>query len=81
MIERSFELVEKKINDLIIVVEALKRDKTGLEAEVARLQDEVSRLENETNGLNKKIVEMTRERDDVKEKVERMLGRLEAIEL
>jgi len=74
MSEGSFDLVEQKINDLIQVVEALKNEKAALAAQAER-------LEGETQELNRKISDMTRERGEVKERVERILARLEAIEL
>jgi len=74
MAEESFELIEKKINDLVQVVDALKKEKATLAAEV-------SRMEGETSDLTKKLSELTRERGEVKDRVERILSRLDAIEL
>ena len=74
MSEGSFDLVEKKITDLIQVVEALKNEK-------AALVEQAERLEGEAQELNRKLSDMTRERGEVKERVERILARLEAIEL
>ena len=70
----SFELIEKKINDLIQIVDALKKEK-------ATLAVEVSRMEEETKELSRKLSELTRERGEVKDRVERILSRLDAIEL
>jgi len=74
MAEESFELIEKKINDLVQIVDALKKEK-------ANLAEEVSRMEGETKELTKKLSELTRERGEVKDRVERILSRLDAIEL
>lgn len=72
--EESFALIEKKINDLVQVVAALKKDKAALAAEV-------SRMEAEAKEANKKLTEMTRERGEVKDRVEKILSRLDSIEL
>ena len=72
--EESFALIEKKINDLIQVVAALKKEKAALAAEV-------SRMEAESKETNKKLSELTRERGDVKDRVEKILSRLDSIEL
>ena len=65
----------------IDVSERLEKIVDTLKKEKAALDEELSRMRVEANELNKKIYDMTRERDDVKEKVERMVARLEAIEL
>jgi len=72
--EESFALIEKKINDLVQVVSTLKKEKAALAAEV-------SRMEAEAREANKKIAEMTRERGEVKARVEMLLSRLDRIEL
>lgn len=72
--EESFALIEKKINDLVHVVGTLKKEKAALAAEV-------SRMEAEAKETNMKIAEMTRERGEVKDRVEKILSRLDSIEL
>ena len=72
--EESFALIEKKINDLVHVVAALKKEKAALSAEI-------SRMEAEAKETNKKLSEMTRERGEVKDRVEKILTRLDSIEL
>ena len=72
--EESFALIEKKITDLVQVVTALKKEKAALAAEV-------SRREGEVKDMSKKLSEMTRERGDVKDRVEKILSRLDSIEL
>ena len=72
--EESFALIEKKINDLVQVVATLKKEKAALAAEVTR-------MEGEARELNKKLSEMSRERGEVKDRVEKILSRLDAIEL
>lgn len=72
--EESFALIEKKINDLVQVVSTLKKEKAALAAEV-------SRMEAEAKEAGKKLAEMTRERGEVKDRVEKILSRLDSIEL
>ena len=72
--EESFALIEKKIGDLVQVVAALKQEK-------AVLAEELGRRESEVRELGRKLAEMTRERNDVKERVEKILSRLDSIEL
>lgn len=72
--DESFALIEKKISDLVLVVGALKKEKESLAGEVARKDGEVKEL-------TRKLAEMTRERGEVKDRVEKILSRLDTIEL
>jgi len=72
--EESFALIEKKITDLVQVVAALKKEKENLAGEVARKDGEVKEL-------TRRLSELSRERVEVKEKVEKILSRLDTIEL
>jgi chromosome segregation ATPase len=72
--EESFALIEKKITDLVRVVAALKKEKETLAGELARKDGEVKEL-------TRKLTDLSRERVEVKEKVEKILSRLDTIEL
>ncbi|MFA6149171.1 MAG: cell division protein ZapB [bacterium] len=72
--EESFALIEKKITDLVQVVTALKKEKEALAGELA-LKDA------EARELTRKLAELSRERGEVKERVDKILSRLDTIEL
>jgi len=72
--DESFALIEKKITDLVQVVTALKKEKETLSAELARKDGEVREL-------TRKLAELSRERVDVKDRVDKILSRLDTIEL
>jgi chromosome segregation ATPase len=72
--EESFALIEKKITDLVQVVAALKKEKESLAAELARRDGEVREL-------TRKVTELSRERVDVKDRVDKILSRLDTLEL
>ena len=72
--EESFALIEKKITDLVQVVTALKKEKETLAGELARKDGEVREL-------TRKLAEFSRERVDVKDRVDKILSRLDTIEL
>jgi len=72
--EESFALIEKKITDLVRVVAALKKEKENLAGELARKDGEVKEL-------TRKLTELSRERIEVKDKVDKILSRLDTIEL
>ena len=72
--EESFALIEKKITDLVQVVTALKKEKVALTSEIARKDGEVKEL-------TRKLTELSKERGEVKDRVEKILSRLDTIEL
>jgi chromosome segregation ATPase len=72
--EESFALIEKKISDLVQVVSALKKEKETLAADLARKDGEVREL-------GRKLAELSRERGEVKDRVDKILSRLDTIEL
>ena len=72
--EESFALIEKKITDLVQVVAALKKEKENLAGELARKDGEVKEL-------TRKLADLSRERNDVKDRVDKILSRLDTIEL
>lgn len=74
MADESFVLIEKKISDLVKVVAELRKQKESLAAELARKDGEIK-------DLTRKLSDLSRERGEVKERVEKILSRLDGIEL
>jgi len=72
--EASFALIEKKITDLVQVVTVLKKEKEILAGEITRKDGEVKEL-------TRKLAELSRERVEVKDRVDKILSRLDTIEL
>ncbi len=72
--DESFALIEKKIADLVQVVATLRKEKDILAGEL-------SAKEGEVRELNRKLADLSRERGEVKERVEKILSRLDTIEL
>jgi len=72
--EASFAMIEKKIADLVQVVTALKKEKEAFAGELARKDGEVREL-------TRKLAELSRERVEVKDRVDKILSRLDTIEL
>lgn len=74
MADESFVLIEKKISDLVKVVTELKKQKEELAADLVRKDGEIK-------DLTRKLSDLSRERGEVKERVEKILSRLDGIEL
>ena len=74
MVDAPFTAIERKINDLVGMVAALKKEKEELSALLARKSAE-------TKDLEGKVSELTKERNEIRSRVETILARLESIEL
>lgn len=74
MVGEPFALIEKRINDLVGLVAALKEEKAALSAQLEQKGAE-------TKDLARKVAELTQERNEIKARVEKILARLENIEL
>jgi chromosome segregation ATPase len=74
MTETAFAAIEKKIGDLAELVVALKREKADLVAQLQQKDAEIRELSGRVAGL-------TRERVEIRERVETILSRIEGIEL
>jgi len=74
MAEEPFALIEKRINDLVGVVSTLRKEN-------ATLTTQLGQKSSEAKELARKVVELTRERDEIRGRVEKILSRLETIEL
>jgi len=74
MADEPFVLIEKRINDLAGMVATLKKEKAEL---VARIEQKNA----EAKDLAHKVAELTQERNEIRTRVEKILSRLETIEL
>ncbi len=74
MVDSSFSVIEKKISDLAGMVMALKKDK-------AALSEQLDKKEAEVRELLQKVTDLTQERNEIRNKVEMILARIESIEL
>lgn len=74
MVDSPFDMIEKKISDLAEMVVALKKEKAAL---ASRLEEK----ESEVGNLTRTIADLTGERDEIRNRVESILARIESIEL
>ena len=74
MADESFVLIEKKISDLVGLV-------TTLKGENAELSAQLDQRKSEAKELARKVAELTKERNEIRERVDKILSRLETIEL
>ena len=74
MAEDPFALIEKRINDLVGLVSTLKKENAAISAQLGQKRSDAKELA-------RKVTELTRERDEIRGRVEKILSRLETIEL
>lgn len=74
MVDSPFDMIEKKISNLAEMVVALKKEKAAL---ASRLEEK----ESEARNLARTIADLTGEREEIRNRVESILARIESIEL
>lgn len=74
MAEEPFVLIEKRINDLVGMVSTLKKENAAVAAQLEQKSGEAK-------DLARKVAELTQERNEIRTRVEKILSRLENIEL
>jgi chromosome segregation ATPase len=74
MAEDPFALIEKRISDLVGLVATLKKENAALSAQLEQKSSE-------TKELARKVAELTHDRNEIRGRVEKILSRLENIEL
>ncbi|MGE5753241.1 MAG: cell division protein ZapB [Deltaproteobacteria bacterium] len=74
MADEPFVLIEKRINDLVGMVSTLKKENAAVAAQLEQKSGEAK-------DLARKVAELTQERNEIRTRVEKMLSRLENIEL
>jgi chromosome segregation ATPase len=72
--DEAFEQIEKRIGDLATLVKSLKSEKEALSTQLEAKNSEVQELA-------RKIAELNQEKTDVKGRVDKLLSRLETIEI
>ena len=74
MADEPFALIEKRINDLAGMVTTLKKENSAISAQLEQKSAEAKELA-------RKVSELTHERNEIRARVEKVLSRLENIEL
>ncbi len=74
MVEQFISKVETKISRFIEIIEGLKEENQELKGELKRKDVEIEELK-------RKAVELSKEKEEVKKSIEKLLGKLELIEL
>lgn len=75
----EFVSLEEKIYRTIELLKTAREGKSAAERDLARVREELESREEEMESLRQEIVSLKRDREEVKARVEKMLGQMDAI--
>ena len=75
----DFKSLEEKILRTIELLKAAREAKAVAERDATRLREQLNERENEFESMRQELVALRREREEVKSRVEKMLGQIESL--
>ena len=76
----DFRSLEEKIVRTIELLKSAREGKAVAERDAARLREQLNEREDEVETMRQELVTLRRDREDVRSRVEKMLGQIEALE-
>jgi len=80
-VNAEFKSLEEKILRTIELLKSAREAKAMAERDATRLREQLNEREEEVEGMRQDLVAMRREREEVRTRVEKMLGQIEALVL
>lgn len=75
----DFQTLEQKIYRTIEMYKAAREAKAAVERDAQRLREQLEVREEEVENLHREIVQLRRDREEIRSRVEKMLIQIEAI--
>ena len=75
----DFKSLEEKVLRTIELLKSAREAKAAAERDAARLREQLNEREEEADSLRQELVGFRREREEVRTRVEKMLGQIEAL--
>jgi chromosome segregation ATPase len=75
----DFKSLEEKVLRTIELLKSAREAKAAVERDAARLREQLNQREEEVDVLRHELVGLRREREEVRTRVENMLGQIEAL--
>ncbi len=75
----DFKSLEEKILRTIELLKTAREAKAVAERDAARLREQLNEREEEVETMHQELVALRREREEVRTRVEKMLGQIEAL--
>jgi septal ring factor EnvC (AmiA/AmiB activator) len=75
----DFKSLEEKVLRTIELLKSAREAKAAAERDTARLREQLNEREEEVDSMRHELVGLRREREEVRTRVEKMLGQIEAL--
>jgi chromosome segregation ATPase len=75
----DFEALEEKIYRTIELYKAAKEARAASERDLKRLREQLEEREEENAAIRRELVQLRRERQDIRGRVEKMLGQMDEL--
>jgi len=80
-VNAEFKSLEEKILRTIELLKSARESKALAERDASRLREQLNEREEEVEAVRQELVALRREREEVRTRVEKMLGQIEALAL
>ena len=75
----DFQALEEKVYRTIELYKAAKEARSTAERDVQRLREQLEQREEENDAMRKELVQLRKDREDIRGRVERMLSQMESV--
>ena len=75
----DFQALEEKVYRTIELYKAAKEARTTAERDIQRLREQLEQREEENDTLRKELLQLRKDREDIRGRVERMLSQMESV--
>jgi predicted nucleic acid-binding Zn-ribbon protein len=75
----DFEALEEKVYRTIELYKAAKEARATAERDAKRLREQLEEREEENESLRRELVQLRKDREDIRARVEKMLGQMDSL--
>ncbi len=75
----DFQALEEKVYRTIELYKAAKEARATAERDVKRLREQLEEREEENETMRRELVQLRKDREDIRTRVEKMLGQMESL--
>ena len=75
----DFQALEEKVYRTIELYKAAKEARVAAERDVKRLREQLEEREEENEAMRRELVQLRKDREDIRSRVERMLDQMEGL--
>jgi predicted nucleic acid-binding Zn-ribbon protein len=75
----DFQALEEKVYRTIELYKAAKEARATAERDVKRLREQLEEREEENETMRRELVQMRKDREDIRARVEKMLGQMDSL--